>query len=91
MIRVTSPDHAPTQFDLTKFHQQNRDLASAAETFEVSLHLDPGQPRSVYFRALAGLGQGGEKEARELLEDVDSKSPIHEPARALLQTLKRRE
>ena len=73
------------------FHLQNRDLASAAQAFEASLNLDPDQPDSVYFRALARLGQGREKEARELLEDVGSKSPFYESARDLLQTLKRQE
>ncbi len=86
---ATSPDHAPTQLDLAMFHLQNRDMASAAQAFEASLNLDPDQPDSVYFRALARLGQGREKEARLLLEDVGSKSPFHESARALLQTLKR--
>jgi len=88
---ATSPDHAPTQLELAMFHLQNRDLAFAAQAFEASLHLDPDQPDSVYFRALARLGQGRKKEARELLEDVGPKSPFHESAQALLKTLKRQE
>jgi tetratricopeptide (TPR) repeat protein len=87
---ATSPDHAPTQLALGKFHVLNRDLASAAAAFEASLRLDPEQKDAVYYRALARLGEGRTEEARQLLEEVDEKSAFHETARVLLATLPKR-
>ncbi|MGH9389860.1 MAG: tetratricopeptide repeat protein, partial [Vicinamibacteria bacterium] len=83
----TSPDHAPTQLALGKFHLQDRDLASAAAAFEASLKLDPDQKDAIYFRAITRLGQGRIEEARRLLEEMDPKSDFYTSARALLQTL----
>ncbi len=84
---ATSPDHAPTQLALGKFHLQNRDLVSAAAAFEASLKLDPDQKDALYYRAIARLGEGRTEEARRLLEQVDAKSDFHQAARALLATL----
>jgi len=83
----TSPDHAPTQLQLGKFHLLNRDLTSAAAAFEASLKLDPDQKDAVYYQAIARLGEGRVKESRRLLEAVDEKSDFHQAARALLATL----
>ena len=85
----TSPDHAPTQLALAKFHLQNHDLENAARAFEVSLALDPDQPNATYYRALARLGEGKQKEAAKLLEDVSAKSEYYQTARALLANLSR--
>jgi tetratricopeptide (TPR) repeat protein len=85
----TSPDHAPTQLQLGKFHLLNRDLAAAAEAFEATLKLDPDQEDAAYYRAIAELGKGRTEEARRHLEDVDRKSALYPSARALLQTLSR--
>ncbi len=87
---ATSPDHAPTQLAIGKFHVLNRDLASAAAAFEASLKLDPNQEDADYYRALVRLGEGRLEEARELLEGVDAASGFHEAARALLATLPKR-
>jgi cytochrome c-type biogenesis protein CcmH/NrfG len=84
---ATSPDHAPPQLALGKFHVLHRDLASAAAAFEASLKLDPGQPDAVYYRAIVRLGEGRKDEARELLKQVGSESSFHAAAMALLQTL----
>jgi hypothetical protein len=84
---ATSPDHAPTQLELGKFQLLNRDLAAAAEAFETSLHLDPKQPDSTYYRAIARLGQGRPDEARDLLKKVDRDSPFYSASRALLEAL----
>ncbi len=88
---ATSPDHAPTQLDLGKFHLQNRDLVAAAEAFETSLHLDPDQENAMYYRALARLGQGRPDEARELLKKVGEDSEFHASAQALLRNLSERQ
>ena len=84
---ATSPDHAPTQLALGKFHVLNHDLASAAAAFEASLKLDPDQKDALYYQAIARLGEGRIEEARRLLEDIDAKSDFHQAARALLATL----
>jgi HEAT repeat protein len=83
----TSPDHAPTQLQLGQFHLLNRDLASAAEAFERSLHLDPDQKGADYYRAIARLGEGRTDEARKLLAKVDPESELYSSARALLEAL----
>ncbi len=83
----TSPDHAPTQLQLGKFHLLNRDLPSAGRAFEASLKLDPQQQDADYYRAIARLGEGRIEEARRLLERVDAKSEFHQAAKALLATL----
>jgi tetratricopeptide (TPR) repeat protein len=83
----TSPDHAPTQLALGKFHVLNHDLASAAAAFEASLRLDPEQEDAVYYRALVRLGEGRKDEARELLKQVEKDSSFYAAAMALLQTL----
>jgi hypothetical protein len=84
---ATSPDHAPTQLALGKFHVLNHDLASAAAAFEASLQLDPDQKDAVYYRALARLGEGRKDEARELLKKVGEDSSLYASAQALLSTL----
>jgi HEAT repeat protein len=84
---ATSPDHAPTQLALGKFHVLNHDLASAAAAFEASLRLDPEQEDAVYYRALVRLGEGRKDEARELLKQVEKDSSFYAAAMALLQTL----
>jgi HEAT repeat protein len=84
---ATSPDHAPTQLALGKFHVLNRDLASAAAAFDASLTLDPDQKDAVYYRAIVKLGEGRMDEARRLLQEVDEASVMHGAARALLATL----
>jgi hypothetical protein len=86
---ATSPDHAPTQLALGKFHLLNRDLASAAEAFEASLRLDPAQEDAIYYRAVAHLGEGRKDEARELLKRVGRESPFYAAASALLESLSR--
>jgi tetratricopeptide (TPR) repeat protein len=86
---ATSPDHAPTQLTLGKFHLMNHDLASAASAFEASLTLDPDQPDATYYRALARLGEGRKEEARELLRKVEADSALYAVARALLAALER--
>jgi len=83
----TSPDHAPTQLTLAKFHLQNHDLESAAEAIEASLQLDPRQPDATYYRALARLGEGKRNEAQKLLKDVSDKSVFYASAQALLRSL----
>jgi predicted CXXCH cytochrome family protein len=87
---ATSPDHAPTQLALGKFHVLNRDLASAASAFTSSLKLDPDQEDALYYRAIVSLGEGRKDEARDLLEQVGSDSSFYAAARALLQTLSER-
>ena len=87
---ATSPDHAPTQLALGKFHVLNRDLAAAAAAFEASLKLDPEQKDALYYQAIARLGEDRVEEARRLLEAVDEKSEFHQAARALLATLPQR-
>jgi tetratricopeptide (TPR) repeat protein len=87
---ATSPDHAPTQLALGKFHVLNRDLAAAAAAFEASLKLDPEQKDALYYQAIARLGEDRVEEARRLLEAVDTKSEFHQAARALLATLPKR-
>ncbi|MGH9334269.1 MAG: ammonia-forming cytochrome c nitrite reductase subunit c552, partial [Vicinamibacteria bacterium] len=84
---ATSPDHAPTQLGLGKFHVLNRDLPAAAAAFEASLHLDPSQKDSVYYRAVARLGQGRNDEAKALLRSIGNESSFYAAARALLETL----
>ena len=84
---ATSPDHAPTQLALGKFHVLNHDLASAAPAFETSLQLDPTQDGATYYRALARLGEGRKEEARDLLKKVGSDSSFYASAQALLATL----
>jgi HEAT repeat protein len=84
---ATSPDHAPTQLALGKFHVLNRDLASAAAAFEASLKLDPRQEDALYYQAIVRLGEGRKDEARELLKQVDRESSFYAAAMALLQTL----
>jgi predicted CXXCH cytochrome family protein len=86
---ATSPDHAPTQLTLGKFHLMNHDLASAASAFEASLTLDPDQPDATYYRALARLGEGRKEEARELLRKVEADSALYAVARALLAALEK--
>jgi hypothetical protein len=86
---ATSPDHAPTQLALGKFHLLNRDLASAAEAFDASLRLDPEQEDAVYYRALIRLGEGRTDEAKKLLKQVGPESPFHATASALLERLSR--
>jgi predicted CXXCH cytochrome family protein len=84
---ATSPDHAPTQLALGKFHVLNHDLASAAAAFETSLKLDPAQKDAVYYRALVSLGEGRKDEARGLLSQVGKESSYYASAQALLSTL----
>jgi len=84
---ATSPDHAPTQLALGKFHVLNRDLASAAAAFEASLTIDPDQSDALYYRALARLGEGRTGQARKLLESVEADSAFYAAARALLKSL----
>jgi hypothetical protein len=84
---ATSPDHAPTQLALGKFHVLNRDLASAAAAFDASLTLDADQKDAVFYRAIVKLGEGRMDEARRLLQEVDEASVMHGAARALLETL----
>jgi hypothetical protein len=86
----TSPDHAPTQLQLGKFHLLNRDLASAAQALEASLRLDPDQEDAAYYRAIAALGRGRRDDARHFLEEVDRKSVLFASAQALLETLTKR-
>jgi hypothetical protein len=83
----TSPDHAPTQLALGKFHLQNHDLASAAAAFEASLKLDPDQADALYYRAIARLGEGRKEEALDLLRQVGEESSLYASAQALLSTL----
>ena len=82
-----SPDHAPTQLALGKFHLLNRDLVAAAAAFEASLKLDPDQADASYYRAVARLGEGRTDEARELLKTIGSDSAFYAAARALLKSL----
>jgi hypothetical protein len=84
---ATSPDHAPTQLALGKFHVLNRDLGSAAAAFDASLRLDPDQEDAVYYRAIVRLGEGREDEARKLLRQVGKESSYYASAQALLSTL----
>ncbi len=86
---ATSPDHAPTQLSIGKFHILNRDLASAAAAFEASLHLDPDQKDATYYRAVARLGEGRKEEARELLRQIGPDSSYYSSAQALLSTLEK--
>jgi tetratricopeptide (TPR) repeat protein len=85
----TSPDHAPTQLELGKFHLLDRNLPAAAEAFETSLHLDPKQKDADYFRAIARLGQGRVEEAKGLLRKIKGDSAFYPGARALLESLSR--
>lgn len=85
-----SPDHAPTQLELGKFHIQNRDLPAAAIAFETSVRLDPDQQGAHYFRGLARLGEGKTDEARSELKRVPRSDDYYESARALLRTLSSR-
>jgi hypothetical protein len=86
---ATSPDHAPTQLALGKFHLLSHDLASAASALEASLQLDPSQPEATYYRAIARIGQGREEEAKELLKKIGTDSPFYSAATALLSTLEK--
>ena len=83
----TSPDHAPTQLELGKFHVQNRDLPAAAVAFETSLRVDPEQEGAAYFRGLARLGRGDTEDARSQLERVPREDNYYAAAQALLQAL----
>jgi cytochrome c-type biogenesis protein CcmH/NrfG len=65
----------------------NRDLAAAADAFETSLHLDPDQPDSTYYRAIARLGEGRADEAKDLLRKVEKDSVFYSASRALLDAL----
>ncbi len=84
---ANSPDHAPTQRELGKFHVLNRDPKAASVAFEASLHLDPGQKDAVYFRAIARLGEGRTEEAKELFRGVPKDSEFYAAARSALEAL----
>jgi predicted CXXCH cytochrome family protein len=81
------PDEPSTQLTLGQFLFLDRDYTRAAEAFEAALRLRDRQPGARYFLALARLGQGRAREARQQLEKVPPDDPHAAAARGLLRKL----